>query len=283
MKMRKRRFRRKLVYYPAAGALALSSLFGVRKPEKIKTKEQSASTISLSAEGPSNLRRGVSDVIGSLGGESANASVVMSDGSAPGDLLEESFRRLQVAKQRWQQGKTSEAAIEADEVYMMLSGVPSSLEPQQSRIRDELRLELSRFVVQLNEAQAGSAIVSSGPIEQLAPIPMEINQQVQDEIAMFQTTQRQTFIQGYQLAGAHMPFIEKKLADRGMPKELGWLPLIESGFKTHAKSQVAALGLWQFMPATGDQMGLSRTRWVDNRMDPEQASEAAARGKKGKR
>jgi membrane-bound lytic murein transglycosylase D len=60
-----------------------------------------------------------------------------------------------------------------------------------------------------------------------------------------------------------------------MPKELSWLPLIESGFKPRAESGAKALGLWQFMPATGTQYGLVRNRWIDRRLDPEHSTEAA--------
>jgi membrane-bound lytic murein transglycosylase D len=69
--------------------------------------------------------------------------------------------------------------------------------------------------------------------------------------------------------------IVKALEENGMPVELSWLPLIESGFKVKALSSARALGLWQFIPSTGYKFGLKRNTYVDERLDPEKATEAA--------
>jgi membrane-bound lytic murein transglycosylase D len=60
-----------------------------------------------------------------------------------------------------------------------------------------------------------------------------------------------------------------------MPEQLSWLPLVESGFKDRALSTARALGLWQFIPSTGYRYGLDRSDWIDERMDPEKATQAA--------
>ncbi|HYD54718.1 MAG TPA: lytic transglycosylase domain-containing protein [Gemmatimonadaceae bacterium] len=69
----------------------------------------------------------------------------------------------------------------------------------------------------------------------------------------------------------YTPMIEKKLAERGMPKELVYLALIESGGNPKAKSPVGARGLWQFMAPTAKQYGLSSSE----RLDPVKATDAA--------
>jgi membrane-bound lytic murein transglycosylase D len=56
---------------------------------------------------------------------------------------------------------------------------------------------------------------------------------------------------------------------------LSWLPLIESGFKVNALSRSRALGMWQFIPSTGYKFGLSRDKFIDERMDPEKSTRAA--------
>ena len=61
----------------------------------------------------------------------------------------------------------------------------------------------------------------------------------------------------------------------GLPKELSWVPLIESGFRTVAFSSARALGLWQFIPSTGYKFGLKRDQWLDERMDAEKSTQAA--------
>ncbi|GDX83804.1 hypothetical protein LBMAG42_56150 [Deltaproteobacteria bacterium] len=72
-----------------------------------------------------------------------------------------------------------------------------------------------------------------------------------------------------------MPMMHAALEARGMPRDLVYLSMIESGFTTSATSYAAAAGLWQFMPATGRQYGLRVDWWMDDRRDPEKATRAA--------
>ena len=72
-----------------------------------------------------------------------------------------------------------------------------------------------------------------------------------------------------------MNMIVGALKEAGLPEELAWLPLIESGFKTRAFSSARALGLWQFIPSTGYKFGLKRDTWIDERLNQEKATKAA--------
>jgi membrane-bound lytic murein transglycosylase D len=69
--------------------------------------------------------------------------------------------------------------------------------------------------------------------------------------------------------------LSEALREAGLPQELSWLPLIESGFKVNALSRSRALGMWQFIPSTGYKFGLSRDKFIDERMDPEKSTRAA--------
>ena len=69
--------------------------------------------------------------------------------------------------------------------------------------------------------------------------------------------------------------IREELAARGLPAELQWLPVVESGFKPRAFSWAAAAGMWQFIYDTGKRYGLQRSGWVDDRFDPHKATPAA--------
>jgi membrane-bound lytic murein transglycosylase D len=69
--------------------------------------------------------------------------------------------------------------------------------------------------------------------------------------------------------------ITTKLAQRGMPQDLIYLAMIESGFNPKAKSPAQASGLWQFIGETGRRYGLTVTRKVDERNDPAKATDAA--------
>lgn len=71
--------------------------------------------------------------------------------------------------------------------------------------------------------------------------------------------------------------IRERLAEHGMPGDLVYLALIESGFSNTATSRARAVGMWQFMKATGRGYGLRVDRWVDDRRDPYKATQAAAR------
>lgn len=70
---------------------------------------------------------------------------------------------------------------------------------------------------------------------------------------------------------------EAKLAEHGLPIELKYLSVIESGLRPQVKSRAGALGLWQFMYGTGKMFGLKENSYVDERMDPALATDAACR------
>lgn len=72
-------------------------------------------------------------------------------------------------------------------------------------------------------------------------------------------------------------FFEEALRSYGLPMELKYLPVIESGLNPNATSRVGAAGLWQFMAATGKRYDLRIDSYIDERRDPEKSSYAAAR------
>ncbi|MEO6573623.1 MAG: LysM peptidoglycan-binding domain-containing protein, partial [Polyangiaceae bacterium] len=76
-------------------------------------------------------------------------------------------------------------------------------------------------------------------------------------------------------SGRYREAIRKVLRRKGVPEDLLWLSMIESGFDAGARSPVGACGLWQFMPETGRQYGLMQDRWADQRLNAMAATEAA--------
>jgi membrane-bound lytic murein transglycosylase D len=76
--------------------------------------------------------------------------------------------------------------------------------------------------------------------------------------------------------GRYRDIIERRLDEQGLPKDLIYLAMVESGFDTGATSRKAAGGVWQFMPGAARAYGLEVSHWVDARRDPERAAEAAA-------
>ena len=76
--------------------------------------------------------------------------------------------------------------------------------------------------------------------------------------------------------GRYRAIIEKRLDDQGLPRDLIYLAMVESGFDPGATSLKSAGGVWQFIPGAARAYGLEVSHWVDARRDPERAAEAAA-------
>jgi len=79
------------------------------------------------------------------------------------------------------------------------------------------------------------------------------------------------------------PMIRAKMREGGLPEDMYYLALIESGFDPNAYSRAAAVGMWQFMTSTGRDMGLRVDWWIDERRDPVKSTTAAVRFIKGLR
>jgi membrane-bound lytic murein transglycosylase D len=87
---------------------------------------------------------------------------------------------------------------------------------------------------------------------------------------------REQFMEGLRRSGRYMEQMRRILAQEGVPAELAYLPLVESSFNVLARSSVGALGMWQFMPATGKKF-LRIDETIDERRDPYISTRAAAR------
>jgi membrane-bound lytic murein transglycosylase D len=94
-------------------------------------------------------------------------------------------------------------------------------------------------------------------------------------VSLFTGRKRDEFEKFLVRMGHYEPMISRKLVERGMPQDLIYLAMIESGFNPKAYSHAHASGLWQFIQATGRRYGLEVNRAVDERNDPEKATDAA--------
>lgn len=108
-------------------------------------------------------------------------------------------------------------------------------------------------------------------------LPVEANSWVEAELDFLVEQRREVVRRWIERGDFYEPFIKEVLRAHGVPTDLYHLAMIESGFVPTAKSRVGAMGLWQFMPATGRQMGLRVDAEVDERMDPVRSTRAAAR------
>lgn len=109
-------------------------------------------------------------------------------------------------------------------------------------------------------------------------LPLAVNDTVLSFINYFNTGRgRKTLEYALKRSGRYRPMISRILAEEGVPQELIFLAQAESGFQPRAVSYKAAVGMWQFIKATGSTYGLSQTPFTDDRIDPERSTRAAAK------
>jgi membrane-bound lytic murein transglycosylase D len=108
-------------------------------------------------------------------------------------------------------------------------------------------------------------------------IPVTYNTKVKWWINYFQTTGRKWFRTWLERSNAYMPAMQKVLAQRGLPQDLAYVAMIESGFSPNAISTAEAVGYWQFITPTANRYGLRTTWWLDERRDYSKSTTAAAR------
>jgi membrane-bound lytic murein transglycosylase D len=128
----------------------------------------------------------------------------------------------------------------------------------------------------------GTRHLEHTPLEVDAPkldgltVPVTLNGPVRDFMAFFQGRGRRIYANWYARMGAYEAMMAPILEKHGVPRELLFLCMIESGFDPDAVSRAAAVGQWQFIRTTGDHYGLRYDAWVDARRDPVEATDAAA-------
>lgn len=164
-----------------------------------------------------------------------------------------------------------------DEVYPNLV---ESGKKEETYLKNEVAIE---GVDDLDENEADSAslqvienFLDTVDVRQFT-LPIEFNERVQQEI-FYMTTTARSFTEGsLNRKTAYDSLISAALAENGLPKDLVYLALVESGFKVKAYSRAKASGMWQFIPETGKRYGLDVNFWVDMRRNPVLATNAAAK------
>ncbi len=184
--------------------------------------------------------------------------------------LDEALYFYQSSQDYWQQGELENALHALDNAYFLIIETDWLDLPKLTQQKDDLRFMISKRILEIYASRHNTAKGNHNAI------PMVMNEHVQKEIEFFTTGDgRKFFINAYVRSGCFRPFILEEIKKAGIPEELSWLPLIESGFKIRALSPARALGLWQFIPSTGYKFGLKRNLHVDERLDPYKSTMAA--------
>ena len=194
-------------------------------------------------------------------------------------------------------GRFEELVAEARQVYTMhlinLDVLPADLMP--SLLLEELDVggqdTLETADTQMVELATGdmvtavtvdTAAFTAPPTDSLTeqptlpPIPLLVNTQVEQVISYYCRKGRKVVQRWLDRSSEMIPRLLPILREEGMPDELVYLAMIESGFNPQAYSRARASGVWQFIPGTGRRYGLRNDWWYDERRDPELATRAAA-------
>jgi membrane-bound lytic murein transglycosylase D len=175
----------------------------------------------------------------------------------------------QASQNFWQQDEYENAFQALDQAYSLLLSIDTSNDPKLSQQKEDIRFIIFKRNM---EIYASRNTTVNGKFN---AIPIVINNEVKKEIKLFTTSEKDFFEQSLIRSGKFRPRIVELLNEAGLPTELSWLPLVESGFKLRALSKARALGLWQFIPSTGYKFGLQRDEFIDERLDPEKSTRAA--------
>lgn len=177
-----------------------------------------------------------------------------------------------------------------------------TLDSLSKSIIEEISIEYSKYLARINGLEedsltAANVIELIGDIEesvaedssetfvtindvidttQQLSISLVLNNKVKNAIKYFQSRGRRVFTKWLQRSGWYRDLMIPLLQEEGVPEELYYLAMIESGFNPHARSYARATGIWQFIQSTGKAYGLTSSWWYDERRDPEKSTRAAA-------
>ena len=162
----------------------------------------------------------------------------------------------------------SRSVIEDYEKYI---ATIDSIGPNSSifALREKLNLDIEK--IDITNIQIPSSLIPK------TEVPLHINEYTKRTIAFFMGKGRSHMENWIYRSGKYFPLMSRIFAEEGLPPELMYLSLPESGLNPVARSWAKAVGLWQFMKGTGGMYGLRSNYWYDERRDFEKATRAAAR------
>ncbi len=248
-----------------------------RRISQVKEKEQVSDTKSEASlmSKPSERAAGSEDMAPSEppAGEPAETEedepALDTGGMTNQELIDSALEFCQASNDYWERGDLDNAVAALDKAYSLILRVKVDDDPDLLQQKEDLRFTISKRIVEVYASRFTTAAGDHNAI------PLVMNDHVRKELESFQGREREFFLNAYARSGRFRPAIVKALKEAGMPEELSWLPLIESGFKARALSRARALGMWQFIASTGYRFGLQRDQWIDERMDSQKSTAAA--------
>ena len=123
-------------------------------------------------------------------------------------------------------------------------------------------------------ASEAAALNTTGQVDK--NIPESAMPDVTRQYKYFLRKGRPTMSASSKRAEQFLAYAKRVFRSRGMPEDLAYLAIVESGYRSEVRSPAGAAGAWQFMPYTGQKYGLNQDWWTDERLDPFKSTEAAA-------
>jgi membrane-bound lytic murein transglycosylase D len=183
--------------------------------------------------------------------------------------IDQALEMINMAQEMWEAGRLEHALSNLDDAYSFIMEIDTEKSTDFSQQKEDVRFLISKRIL---EIYASRQVVVAGSHDE---IPITLNDHVKKEIERLTGAEKNFFINSLERSSRYRPYIIAQLKAAGLPEELSWLPLIESGYQLRALSSARALGLWQFIPSTGHKFGLVRNKYIDERMDPEKSTQAA--------
>jgi membrane-bound lytic murein transglycosylase D len=171
--------------------------------------------------------------------------------------------------------------LEVQDLLQRLKEVQEQLSAEAPEAPGEAEpgLKAAEEVISLSGEELRSELEKVRVAEQGATydFPIDLNDKVLTWVSLFTTTKRGFMENALGRASVYMPMIRQVFAEEGVPQDLAYLAVIESGFRNEAKSRAKAVGMWQFIRSTGRIYGLTGNAWIEERRDPVKSARAAAR------
>jgi membrane-bound lytic murein transglycosylase D len=194
----------------------------------------------------------------------------------PGPLSGDSFRLAAVPEPPTPPRPPSQALAEAPAAPDERAEEVAEAEAEDTPSIDIPSLLSETGAVERLDERRNDATVRVPPGLPVPTYPVVVNAPVEALIDHFVAKDRERFGMWISRSGRYLPMIQRIFRERGLPEELAYTAMIESGFSPRAVSRVGAKGMWQFMEATGRRYGLVIDRWIDERLDPVKSTMAAA-------
>ncbi|MDP1677898.1 MAG: LysM peptidoglycan-binding domain-containing protein [Bacteroidota bacterium] len=241
----------------------------------VQSVDPAADTTGADSTGDADEKQ-IAELLEKARGHYLSAMLAQAEGDSmlSADEFEESIKHLNEAsyfpniEMNSDFNELSRSVIEDYEKYI---ATIDSIGPNSSifALREKLNLDIEK--IDITNIQIPPSLVPK------TEVPLHINEYTKRTISFFMGKGRSHMENWIQRSGKYFPLMSRVFAEEGLPPELMYLSLPESGLNPVARSWAKAVGLWQFMKGTGGMYGLRSNYWYDERRDFEKATRAAAR------